>query len=79
MNDIVSPEQLAVRGQLVSLMAIYKKAEDLINIGAYVEGSNPQIDYAIKKMPEINEFLCQGINEKAGFDDCLNRLKMLLR
>jgi flagellum-specific ATP synthase len=77
MNDIVSPEQKAARNQLVSLLAIYRKAEDLINIGAYVKGSNPQIDYAIKKIGEVQTFLRQGVDEKVPFAECLDGLRSL--
>jgi len=77
MNDIVSPEQKAARNQLVSLLAIYRKAEDLINIGAYVKGSNPQIDYAIKKIGEVQTFLRQGVDEKIPFAECLDGLRSL--
>jgi len=62
---------------LVSIMAVYKKVEDLINIGAYLEGSNPEIDYAIKKLPEINVFLRQGIGERVNYSESLLRLKSL--
>jgi flagellum-specific ATP synthase len=77
MNDIVSPEQKAARNQVVSLLAIYKKAEDLINIGAYVKGSNPQIDYAVKKIADIYSFLRQEIGEKFHFGECLAGLQAL--
>jgi flagellum-specific ATP synthase len=77
MNDIVSPEQKAARNQLVSLLAIYRKAEDLINIGAYVKGSNPQIDYAIKKIGEVQTFLRQGVDEEVPFAECLAGLRSL--
>jgi flagellum-specific ATP synthase len=77
MNDIVSPEQKSARNQLVSLLAIYRKAEDLINIGAYVKGSNPQIDYAIKKIGEVQTFLRQGVDEKVPFAECLDGLRSL--
>jgi flagellum-specific ATP synthase len=77
MGDIVEPEQMTARNQLVSLLAVYRKAEDLINIGAYVEGSNPQIDYAIKKIPEINSFLCQAIHEKFDYADSLKHLRSI--
>jgi flagellum-specific ATP synthase len=77
MNDIVLPEQKAARNQLVSLLAIYRKAEDLINIGAYVKGSNPQIDYAIKKIGEVQTFLRQGVDEKVPFAECLEGLRSL--
>jgi flagellum-specific ATP synthase len=79
MTDIVGPDQITARNQLVSLLATYRKAEDLINIGAYVGGSNPQIDYAIKKMPDINAFLCQPVDEKINFVDSLARLKSLFQ
>ncbi|MBN2352016.1 MAG: FliI/YscN family ATPase [Spirochaetales bacterium] len=47
------------------IMAIYAEAEDLINVGAYVKGSNSEIDEAIEKIGDINDFLCQGIEEKS--------------
>lgn len=75
MNDIVDRSHLSVRDRMVSLLAIYKRAEDLIQIGAYVPGSNPQIDEAIKKMPEINRFLRQGIDEKVNFEQSLCLLR----
>jgi flagellum-specific ATP synthase len=77
MVDIVDQDHLSARNQLVSSMATYKKAEDLIQIGAYVEGSNPQIDDSIKKLPEITTFLRQGINEKANFISSVSHLKSL--
>jgi flagellum-specific ATP synthase len=77
MIDIVGQNQLSARNKLISLMAIYKKAEDLIQIGAYVEGSDPKIDEAIRKMPEINRFLCQAIDEKVDFEESLIQLKSL--
>lgn len=77
MNDIVPPDQIEARNQLVSLMATYKRAEDLINIGAYVAGSNPQIDYAIKKIPDVNAFLCQQVKERFSYRDSMNGLKSL--
>ena len=79
MNDIVTEEQMASRNRLLSLMATYRKAEDLINIGAYVEGKNPRIDEAIRRMPAIDAFLCQKVNEKAGFPESLNQLQSLFR
>jgi flagellum-specific ATP synthase len=51
------------------LMAIYAEAEDLINVGAYVKGSNAEIDEAIDKIGEINAFLRQGIAEKTTLAD----------
>ena len=77
MIDIADKDHLSARNRLVSLMASYKRAEDLIQIGAYVAGSNPQVDDAIKMMPEIDMFLCQGIDEKINFEDSVKQLKSL--
>jgi len=77
MIDIVPEDHLIARGKLVSLVATYKKAEELIQIGAYKEGSNAQIDEAIRMMPRINDFLRQGINEKVDLEESVTQLKLL--
>jgi flagellum-specific ATP synthase len=79
MIDVVGEDQILARNKLVSVMAVYKKVEDLINIGAYVEGSNPEIDYAIKKLPEINAFLRQGIDARVNYSESLARIKSLFQ
>ena len=56
------------------LLATYKDAEDLINLGAYIKGSNKKIDLAIKYNELINSYLKQGIEEKSDFDTSVNRL-----
>ncbi len=52
-------------GNIRRMLALYSEKEDLINIGAYVKGSNAEIDEAIDKIGNINEFLQQGTYEKA--------------
>jgi flagellum-specific ATP synthase len=79
MGDVADQEQMAARARFVSLLAAYRKAEDLINIGAYVSGSNLQIDEAIRKMPEINAFLRQEVDERVTFADASRRLKALVK
>ena len=56
------------------LIATYKEAEDLINIGAYVKGSNKKVDLAIQYIDEINVFLKQGVNEHTTFKDTVYSL-----
>lgn len=75
MSAIASKEHKALAGRLKTVLATYNEAEDLINIGAYKNGSNPEIDYAIQKISEVNKFLCQGTDEKFSFDDELELLK----
>lgn len=79
MRDIVSKEQMKLYQETVSILATYKKAEDLINIGAYVKGSNPEIDRALELMPKLKEFLKQEIEEGCSFEESLQRLKEILR
>jgi len=74
MKDIVDETHLKYAGKLLDLLAIYSKYEDIINIGAYKEGTNPQVDLAIKMMERINEFLRQDINEKANFEQSIKSL-----
>jgi flagellum-specific ATP synthase len=65
MVDVASSTHQESARRLIQTLSTYKEAEDLINIGAYVKGSNPNIDYAIKKIGEINSFLRQDIRESA--------------
>ncbi len=68
MKEIITPEQDWVSGQIRNNLAIYEKNEDLINIGAYSPGTNPQIDRAIELHEPINEFLKQDVYERVDFD-----------
>lgn len=56
------------------ILATYKEAEDLINIGAYENGSNKNIDTSIKYIDNVNDFLKQGVNEATSFEDSKNLL-----
>lgn len=69
MSAIATKEHKGYAGKLKNVMATYNDAEDLINIGAYRSGSNPEIDYAITKIDKINSFLCQDVDSKYLFDD----------
>lgn len=78
MNDIISEEHKKYAGKLREYLAIYQDAKDLIDIGAYVAGSNPRIDEAIKHIDGINNFLRQGVDEKVSFIETLEQLKKAL-
>jgi len=69
MSSIATKEHKALAGKLKSVMATYNEAEDLINIGAYKSGSNPDIDYAIRKIRDVNAFLRQDTDEKFLFEE----------
>jgi flagellar protein export ATPase FliI len=74
MPAITSEDHRAAAGQLRDLMATYNKAADLINIGAYNQGSNPAIDRAVALMPPIIQFLRQGANEPTPYQTTLDHL-----
>ena len=69
MIDIVDKEHKVKANHILNILATYKKAEDLINIGAYVKGSNPEVDYAMEMIGRVNNFLMQAIDEKVGFTE----------
>ena len=69
MSAIASKEHKQYAGKLKNVMATYNDAEDLINIGAYRSGSNPDIDYAITKIDKVNGFLRQDVDSKFLFED----------
>jgi len=68
MSQIAPKEHKEAASMARDLLATYKESEDLINIGAYVKGSNKKIDMAINYNNVINDFLCQGIDEKSSFE-----------
>lgn len=77
MSAIATKEHKTCAGKLRNVLATYNEAEDLINIGAYKSGSNPNIDYAMEKIDAVNGFLCQDVDEKMDFEETLERLKAL--
>ena len=74
MPDVVAPGHRELAASVKKVMAIYRDAEDLINIGAYVRGSNEKIDYAISVIDNIQSFIEQKVDENFSFDDVLNIL-----
>ncbi|MCF2600373.1 MAG: flagellar protein export ATPase FliI [Veillonellaceae bacterium] len=75
MSAVVPKEHMEANRKLRALMAVYKEAEDLIHIGAYVKGSSPKIDEAVQKIDAINDFLCQGVFEVQSFEETIQRLE----
>ena len=67
MSVITTPEHQQAVHWAKDMLATYREAEDLINIGAYVKGSNPRIDEALKRVGAIRSFLRQGADEQADF------------
>ncbi len=79
MIDIVDEDHKKKANDLLNILATYKKAEDIINIGAYVSGSNPGIDYAVKMADRVDAYLRQNIGEKIDFAQAKAQLLQLLQ
>ncbi|AKP41360.1 TPA: flagellar protein export ATPase FliI [Clostridioides difficile] len=75
MNEIASKEDIKIASFARDMLAEYREAEDLINIGAYASGTNKKIDEAIYYHEHIINFLKQGINEKSSFNETISSLR----
>ncbi len=78
MIDIVEKEQLKLARRFKQIYSTYQKNVDLINVGAYKQGSDQNIDYAIEKQPLLNNFLTQGIDQKFSLEESLKSLKFVV-
>jgi flagellum-specific ATP synthase len=74
MVDITPREHQEAARRLRSILAVYKDAEDLVNIGAYARGSNPRIDEALDRIGDIRAYLQQDSAEKADYEESVAEL-----
>jgi flagellum-specific ATP synthase len=77
MVNVVPPEHRAAAARVRSWLATHRDAEDLINIGAYARGSSAAIDEAISRLPAINAFLRQPLDQRAPMTDSVAALAAL--
>jgi flagellum-specific ATP synthase len=78
MPDIIDQEHYQRAMRFNEILATYREAEDLINIGAYVKGSNLHIDHSLSKIDQFRGFLKQDMFEKALYDQTLERLNQII-
>jgi FliI/YscN family ATPase len=78
-SKIATREQAAAARAVREALAAYRRAEDLIQLGAYAAGSNPKLDAAIRAQPQLIEFLRQDAADKAPPDETMARLSSLAR
>jgi flagellum-specific ATP synthase/type III secretion protein N (ATPase) len=75
MPAVTSREHIALAASARKHLATYEKARDLVNIGAYVSGSDPDIDEALRVLPSLTGFLQQDTKDVTPFEDTLARLE----
>ncbi len=79
MPDVTTHEHRRAAGYLLDLLATYREAEDLINIGAYVKGSSQKIDRSVAMIEPIRAFLRQGMEEVSVLNDAVSKLVELTK
>jgi len=74
MPHVIDAGHLASAQKFKQIYARYQQARDLISVGAYVPGSDPQTDFAIERIDRMKQFLHQGLNDKAGVKISISQL-----
>jgi len=74
MPQVAEPAHMRLREHLIRVMAAYRRAEDLVNINAYVRGTNPEIDYALEKIGPVTRYLRQTSNEAISLEQAIQEL-----
>jgi flagellum-specific ATP synthase len=74
MKEIVSKEHYELSGKLKENMARFQESEDLINVGAYAKGRNPDLDRAVELKPLIDGFLRQDVEDARTFEETVEEL-----
>ena len=77
MSAVAAPAHREQASLLRKLMAVYARSEDLVRIGAYKPGSDPELDRALRARGAMRAFLTQDSRERVRFGDCLSRLASL--
>jgi flagellum-specific ATP synthase len=77
MPDIVDMRHQEFASKFIEVLATYKKFEDLINLGAYKEGANQKVDYALKRMDRLKTYLKQDISERCDIADSIQDLYLI--
>lgn len=77
MPQVTNPEHMQFREKLVRVLAAYRRAEDLVNINAYVRGTNPEIDYALEKIEAVNRYLRQRMERGVSLPESVQELEAI--
>ncbi len=77
MTSITDQDHLDAARKLKEVVSSYEKERDLILIGAYEQGSDPKVDYAIEKIEEVNQFLKQSTSDRFDYQDSVEQLKSI--
>ncbi|HKD07459.1 MAG TPA: FliI/YscN family ATPase [Bryobacteraceae bacterium] len=76
-SSLASAEESEHARRIREALAMYRQSEDLINLGAYVSGSNPRLDSAIKARGDLMRFLRQGARDISPLDETIQQMRQL--
>ncbi|AOT68281.1 flagellar protein export ATPase FliI [Geosporobacter ferrireducens] len=79
MPNLIDEEHQHLSNTFKNVLAVYKEAEDLISIGAYVKGSNKQIDFSISMIDQLNNYLKQGTYEAYDYEEAVEEIRKLFQ
>ena len=74
MSSIAQPEHKRAAGRVRHMMSVHQENRDLLSIGAYKSGTNPELDEAIRHISAINALLQQEVGNKVSFDDTISEM-----
>jgi len=78
-SRLIPPHVQKAARSLREELSLYERMEDMVNMGAYEKGSNPDLDRVIKRLPDIHKFLCQDANDASSLEDSQNTLVELMQ
>jgi flagellum-specific ATP synthase len=76
-SKLATPEESSHARRIREALALYRQSEDLINLGAYVSGTNPKLDAAIRSRNEMMRFLRQGPADTSVVDETIRQMGVL--
>ena len=79
MNEIVLPEHKAAAGRLRKMLSVYESNLDLVSIGAYKKGTNPELDEALERIRNIYDFLQQKTDESFTLEETVLQMIKLMQ
>jgi flagellum-specific ATP synthase len=79
MQEVVSREQMDMALRMKRILSLYQQNQDLINVGAYARGTNPQIDEAIRLQPVLQQFLSQKPSEAINMEQSLRDMIQIFK
>jgi flagellum-specific ATP synthase len=77
MPDIITKNHMEAFGNIKNMIAVYREAEDLINIGAYKQGANPEIDRSVQLHNAIQSFLKQNMTDHYTYEETLEMMETI--